>query len=217
MLFFFNAPATTEIYTLSLHDALPISRGGKHAKGVPLFTYLYNEYIPEYTPSVSPSQGQEQIFGLGTLLVCGLPPVYNAGELQRDTGLAEQNTIDGIMAIFNSPGCRYLTMGKMLHPLKLDIPIKEMEFKKWNRRDEKVVSGKSFKFPVILHNVFANTYGKEVGAVFFNWTEETQKVEVPLSLFPLPKGTYDVWKYGKDGNTEKPLLAQTSLGQTVSI
>src|SRR5690349_23079938 len=25
--FFFTAPATTEIYTLSLHDALPISRG----------------------------------------------------------------------------------------------------------------------------------------------------------------------------------------------
>src|SRR5690606_41869886 len=27
LLFFFNAPATTEIYTLSLHDALPISPG----------------------------------------------------------------------------------------------------------------------------------------------------------------------------------------------
>ena len=26
-IFFFNAPATTEIYTLSLHDALPISSG----------------------------------------------------------------------------------------------------------------------------------------------------------------------------------------------
>src|SRR5438874_7784843 len=26
--FFFNDPATTEIYTLSLHDALPISGGG---------------------------------------------------------------------------------------------------------------------------------------------------------------------------------------------
>ena len=25
VVFFFNAPATTEIYTLSLHDALPIS------------------------------------------------------------------------------------------------------------------------------------------------------------------------------------------------
>src|SRR2546429_9242191 len=27
--FFFNDTATTEIYTLSLHDALPISEGGK--------------------------------------------------------------------------------------------------------------------------------------------------------------------------------------------
>src|SRR5689334_23869700 len=30
--FFFNATATTEIYTLSLHDALPISRGGRAAR-----------------------------------------------------------------------------------------------------------------------------------------------------------------------------------------
>src|SRR5437773_9310488 len=29
LLFFFTAPATTEIYTLSLHDALPIYRGSK--------------------------------------------------------------------------------------------------------------------------------------------------------------------------------------------
>src|SRR5436190_6417366 len=29
--FFFNAPATTEIYTLSLHDALPICIGGTGA------------------------------------------------------------------------------------------------------------------------------------------------------------------------------------------
>src|SRR5260221_5053268 len=28
--FFFNDTATTEIYTLSLHDALPIFRGGDH-------------------------------------------------------------------------------------------------------------------------------------------------------------------------------------------
>src|SRR5260370_34335405 len=30
-LFFFNDTATTEIYTLSLHDALPISLGGRWA------------------------------------------------------------------------------------------------------------------------------------------------------------------------------------------
>src|SRR5437660_5259362 len=32
-LFFFNGTATTEIYTLSLHDALPISGGGGGARG----------------------------------------------------------------------------------------------------------------------------------------------------------------------------------------
>src|SRR2546425_8642666 len=31
MFFFFNDTATTEIYTLSLHDALPIYRVGRHA------------------------------------------------------------------------------------------------------------------------------------------------------------------------------------------
>src|SRR3989442_3987687 len=36
-LFFFNDPATTEIYTLSLHDALPIS-----TEGTPLERHLYS-------------------------------------------------------------------------------------------------------------------------------------------------------------------------------
>src|SRR5256884_6327210 len=34
LFFFFNDTATTEIYTLSLHDALPISRRGRR-RGVP--------------------------------------------------------------------------------------------------------------------------------------------------------------------------------------
>src|SRR5256885_5541359 len=33
--FFFNDTATTEIYTLSLHDALPISLRGRHIRGQP--------------------------------------------------------------------------------------------------------------------------------------------------------------------------------------
>src|SRR5215510_10749256 len=35
LLFFFNDPATTEIYTLSLHDALPISPGSSRACPTP--------------------------------------------------------------------------------------------------------------------------------------------------------------------------------------
>src|SRR6266550_9171406 len=33
LFFFFNDTATTEIYTLSLHDALPISLGGRMPRG----------------------------------------------------------------------------------------------------------------------------------------------------------------------------------------
>src|SRR2546422_2130292 len=36
MFFFFNDTATTEIYTLSLHDALPISRAGRAPGGRPV-------------------------------------------------------------------------------------------------------------------------------------------------------------------------------------
>src|SRR3712207_8594615 len=35
-MFFFNDTATTEIYTLSLHDALPICRDGAHEQVVPV-------------------------------------------------------------------------------------------------------------------------------------------------------------------------------------
>src|SRR2546430_10184380 len=38
--FFFNDTATTEIYTLSLHDALPISRLGDHGRFVGLGQFL---------------------------------------------------------------------------------------------------------------------------------------------------------------------------------
>src|SRR6266496_5551994 len=34
--FFFNDTATTEIYTLSLHDALPISRAHQHRRDPPV-------------------------------------------------------------------------------------------------------------------------------------------------------------------------------------
>src|SRR5437868_12900742 len=35
LIFFFNDPATTEIYTLSLHDALPICAGDEELEGPP--------------------------------------------------------------------------------------------------------------------------------------------------------------------------------------
>src|SRR2546425_9857377 len=63
LFFFFNDTATTEIYTLSLHDALPILQYGLPlAEAVPLFASLLS--IPlgsSYAPlNVSPEQQKQK-------------------------------------------------------------------------------------------------------------------------------------------------------------
>src|SRR5690348_18108462 len=43
--FFFNATATTAIYTLSLHDALPILSGDPHYEIAPLLSNRWDEAV----------------------------------------------------------------------------------------------------------------------------------------------------------------------------
>src|SRR3712207_8270054 len=46
MFFFFNDTATTEIYTLSLHDALPISARAPHSADLILLSHFYARKPP---------------------------------------------------------------------------------------------------------------------------------------------------------------------------
>ena len=49
MCFFFNDPATTEIYTLSLHDALPICRGlGVMKADAALITNVAEDHLGDF-------------------------------------------------------------------------------------------------------------------------------------------------------------------------
>src|SRR3712207_8180736 len=50
--FFFNDTATTEIYTLSLHNALPISRGNERA--------VQDRMRPQPAPPVAPDNAERQ-------------------------------------------------------------------------------------------------------------------------------------------------------------
>src|SRR5437763_8648863 len=63
-LFFFNATATTEIYTLSLHDALPISRD-REAGSVERWN---GSWRPEDGPA---AQGSRSPRGAGMLIPAG--------------------------------------------------------------------------------------------------------------------------------------------------
>src|SRR5438874_12940296 len=63
LFFFFNDTATTEIYTLSLHDALPISSGirpvvvemamGAQARGLPVIGIVSKAHCEEAKPAHS--------------------------------------------------------------------------------------------------------------------------------------------------------------------
>ena len=143
---------------------------------------------------------------------CALPIWF----LNKSDSL-EYEVVKRSIEIFQSPAGKYLMLGKMIHPLKIDVPLETAEFSIWDRRGENIKKVKKMKFPAILHNVFESSEKTGIGAVFFNWTEEVQKVELSLALFPLPKGSYDVWKYGKDGNSKKPFLSKTSLKKTIPI
>src|SRR5438105_15181792 len=55
--FFFNDPATTEIYTLSLHDALPISNAGSTSRAST--TPSPNDIWPAWPPSRSEEHTSE--------------------------------------------------------------------------------------------------------------------------------------------------------------
>src|SRR5690242_20862580 len=55
--FFFNDTATTEIYTLSLHDALPISRWGKRITGS--FGSTYTIEAPPAQNPLSPGPSRK--------------------------------------------------------------------------------------------------------------------------------------------------------------
>src|SRR5437762_13445040 len=72
-LFFFNDPATTEIYTLSLHDALPISRCGSilNVTAGPLTT---TPFLVSTTNGVVVSRSEEHTSELQSpmYLVCRL-------------------------------------------------------------------------------------------------------------------------------------------------
>src|SRR6266508_4002232 len=70
--FFFNDTATTEIYTLSLHDALPISvPGGTPASVVMKLNTAFNEALAD--PPI-----RRKLLELGFVPVGGAPQAYVA-------------------------------------------------------------------------------------------------------------------------------------------
>src|SRR2546425_493935 len=74
IVFFFNDTATTEIYTLSLHDALPISRAQGDTRGARRVQALRSQPCGEGRQCSPGGRSEEHTFELQSLayLVCRL-------------------------------------------------------------------------------------------------------------------------------------------------
>ena len=90
VIFFFNAPAPTEIYTLSLHGALPISR----AQGPVLLEMMVERFMSHttddddrrYRPEGEVEKARQR------------DPVSTFGQTLLDQGILTQSKIDEISA-----------------------------------------------------------------------------------------------------------------------
>src|SRR3712207_8867595 len=80
-MFFFNDTATTEIYTLSLHDALPISRPRTSTARSPTARRLHRLHALELVPRVDPR-----------LLVGGQLPRRDVGQDGVDLGRVDRKS-----------------------------------------------------------------------------------------------------------------------------
>src|SRR5947199_6758487 len=91
--FFFNDPATTEIYTLSLHDALPIS-SPRILVVVVLALSLLTAMMPAASAGKLPTRSEEHTSELQSLrhLVCRLLLEKKKKRLDRGSGPSTNRT-----------------------------------------------------------------------------------------------------------------------------
>src|SRR2546429_5288873 len=92
-LFFFNDTATTEIYTLSLHDALPISGGGVLADRVAQFAMAAREALASGIAVNNPAAFAAALRRVGDLLARSGTGDEEALATELDTLTAALGTI----------------------------------------------------------------------------------------------------------------------------
>src|SRR3712207_6568316 len=97
--FFFNDTATTEIYTLSLHDALPISLAGRK-----LYKLMIDESLKSSVDCYSPCilMGEEPYSSLGWQLAESIKPQILEQGLQNEQEYSKM--YEGLKTLANQKG-----------------------------------------------------------------------------------------------------------------
>ena len=185
------------------------------AIGIPLFCYLYHEYAIGYggdNALLHPSSDRRMVRAHAVNLVTGRTPGGSIWSSQQNMFAAHPDQITMIRnhcRLFKTPARDFLMLGKMLHPLELDVP--KLTFR-WTLDSGKNAKTETTEDPAILTSSWQSPAGK-VGHLFVNISDQPQPLNVALDTRNAPGWPRcDVLCYS---SAQEPTFR--TLGQQVSL
>ena len=190
-------------------------RGAPGARGIPLFTYLYHEYAIAYggdSAGVSEAKSPNLVRQHAVNLVSGKTPGIAIWSRQNATAEAHPDQIKMLRNhshLLQSEAQQFLMLGRMLHPLELDVP--SATFQIGVRRDGKW-RNEPFDDQAVLTSSWQSPDGL-IGHCLVNITDDKQSMSLKLdtrNAANWPKADVDLYR-ADDTKTSKSIGRSTAL------
>ncbi|MBU2496057.1 MAG: hypothetical protein KJ935_06150 [Candidatus Omnitrophica bacterium] len=183
---------------------------------IPLFNYVYNEYIGSYFAAYVESNRPEVLYwtrGLGKALTQGVVPT--GGRYFKEPANHNPVTIGFYRKVVRAAAREcwpYIMFGEMLRPPRIDVPVVTAQYCKFFYDGPVPCVDPQQRHEVqdyaVQHATFRGRDGR-IGYIFVNISEESVTFEVELSGYKTPSKIFDVQRI-TDGAPES-WLKSTSL------
>jgi len=162
-----------------------VDRYGNDAEFIPLFSYVYHEYIIPFGEAVGMDKDQHDIFY--NQMAKSVARTYTQGEIIKVGGTTKDKWRMDIFELFKRTAIAtttyardYLLEGQLLIPPDINVPMIEIEWYNYFTND----FGTPFLEPAISHSAWLSDYGS-VGLVFANWYTENVEFEIEIPKYHL--------------------------------
>jgi hypothetical protein len=189
------------------------------AVGIPLFSYLYHEYALGYggdSAGLSPNSSRWLIRTHAMNLVAGRTPgvaIWSAQQSLLNAHPDQWTILRNHSRLLKTRAGRFLMLGKMLHPLELDVPRLKLlaPVDRQGKPEE-------FPTPAILTSSWQSPEGN-IGHLFVNIAETKQPLRVNLDTRNAPAGkAYDAEIHrSSQGQEFQPLWQRVALPKEFSV
>ncbi len=146
-------------------------------RSVPLFCYLYHDYVVGWAAFYPWKSAGHPRYSLAKGFAAGLMPgiaVAFTSRMRQAERAAYETMFNNLMRAYLGYAREFLLWGKMLRPLELDVPTRELNLgPRWGK----------YSAPAVFHSVWQLRDGR-VGVVLINPETEAHQVSLNLLRFP---------------------------------